>query len=235
LYVAPTDTRASQSCTTNAQCLAANSRCCNSERCLKSNTESFPSTSPGKCQTRWTLGDTDRNPRGGTCDCPTGTYYLDTSIGDYVTKTCSVDPCGEGGTKAPGTQICECKPGYISCGVTPSSNVMITDARCASTTTVNRCIRDPCAPGGTMRRGGGCTCTTGYTEVSDSNAIGGKVCKDACFNNGPCGNRGKCVIINGQAQCSPCYAPYTGTGSTIELCGAVCLQYGQTGMMCTGI
>ena len=217
LYVPPSGMAVSQPCTLNSQCFAANSRCCNSEKCLKTSTDSFPSTSPGKCQTRWTLGDTERNPRGGTCDCPTGTYYLDTTVGDYVSKTCSVDPCGEGGTKAAGTQLCDCKPGYISCGVTPSSNVMVTDARCASATTVNRCVPDPCAPGGTMRRGGGCTCTNGYVEVVNSNAVGGSVCKRVC-NPGPCGDRGTCSADKDGNEYCICQSPWAPSGPADKLC-----------------
>jgi len=219
LYVPPssTDTTAQQMCTTNAQCFQANTRCCSSEKCLKTNTDSFPTTSPGRCMSRWFTGDTERDPRGGTCDCPTGTYYLDTSIGEYVTKTCSVDPCGEGGVKAAGTQLCECKSGYVSCGVTPSTNVQITDARCASTTTVNRCVVDPCAPGGNMRRGGGCVCTNGYVEVKNTNAVGGYSCKRIC-NPGPCGDRGTCAADKDGNEYCVCKSPYAPAGPSDKLC-----------------
>lgn len=226
LYIPP-PMDAAQTCTSNAQCLQANTRCCSSDKCLKTNTESFPSTSPGKCLSRWTLGDTARNPRLGTCDCPTGTYYLNTTIGDYVTKTCSVDPCGEAGVKTPGTFLCECKPGFVSCGVTPSNNVEVTDARCASTTTVNRCIPDPCAPGGVMKRGGGCTCNKGYTQVKDDNAVGGYSCKELC-NPGPCGERGTCTVDTDGKESCVCKSPWVPSGPNDKLCLSKKTECGMT-------
>lgn len=206
-----------QACVSNAEC-PTNSKCCTSEKCLKAN-ETFPA-GVGKCYTRWTNTTLDRNPRNGTCDCPPNTYFLNSTIGDYVVKTCNADACEPGGTKQAGTQLCNCKPGFVSCGVTPSASVKVTDARCSSTTTSNRCLPDPCAPGGTMRQGGGCNCdnSQGYYETDNASVIGGKVCTKLCTDSSTCGTRGTCTVVGGKEECKDCVCPFAPANASDKYC-----------------
>jgi hypothetical protein len=231
LYV-PTSTSAT--CTSNAMCTAPNSKCCNDDKCLKG-TETFGALSSGRCYTKWITGDTQLNPKNGTCDCPNNMYYSSTAIGDYVVKTCGVDPCEPGGTFNPQTRLCECKTGYVSCGLTESSNVVVTDARCATTNTLNRCIEDPCAPGGKTRNlvNGGCECdrTQNYVEKIDVNVPGGKFCKQLCVNNGSCGSRGTCAIENDNEVCRNCVCPWMSANSSDKLCSKTTGQ-GTEGQVC---
>jgi hypothetical protein len=210
LYIPP-KTSAAQTCTTNAQC-AADARCCNADKCLKG-TETFGTGESGSCYTRWGTGQTlqEGNPTKGTCDCPTGMFYGNTVMNDYVSKTCSTDPCFPNGTRT-GTvspAVCACKPGFVTCSVT-SGTATVTDASCASRGATNKCIPNPCAPG-TPVPGGGCTCPTGYSSVRDPNTVGGfkcclpipggTACKIPCSSPNPCALNKMCVPNGAEETC----------------------------------
>jgi len=221
----------SPSCRTNADCPDADTRCCTDEKCLRGS-ETFTGTNTsGKCYKRWVFGNTTQNPRDGTCDCPSNLYYSNAKIGDYVVKTCNADPCGPNGTKDGASQFCTCKPGFVSCGLQSGSGIKVTDARCATVTTRNRCLPDPCAPGGTMRQGGGCNCDAGYAETSNPNVIGGKVCRKLCVNNGPCGTRGTCKVVNNTEECD-CICPYTASAEADKFCSLRTITKSREGEQC---
>lgn len=230
LYVPETN---ATNCSKNSDCTAANQKCCSDTKCLQSLTDTFSGGSLGRCMTRWATGDTTRNPRDGTCDCPSNTYYNTFKSNEYVLKSCSVDPCGPNGVREGSNLLCTCKPGFVSCGLQSGTGVQVTDARCATPTMRNRCLVDPCAPGGTMRQGGGCNCRLNedYVETNDPNAIGGKICKKLCVNNGPCGTRGKCKIVAGKEECE-CICPYTAQDATDKFCNLRVMNKSREGEEC---
>lgn len=217
LYIPPKDSITAISCTSNNNCTLPNTKCCNDQKCLKAG-ETFSTASPGQCYSKWITGETERSPRYGTCDCPSNTYYYNSTLEDYVVKSCNVDACEPTGTKGSGN-TCTCKPGNVSCGLYPGPGIVVTNERCASTTTSNRCVPDPCKPGGTIRSGGGCDCdlAQGFVEVVDVNAVGGKTCRKLCVDNGPCGNRGKCRIEGNREVCD-CLCPFAPTDINDKFC-----------------
>jgi hypothetical protein len=220
-------------CSKNTDCTGTNQKCCSDTKCLQSSTDSFSSGGVGRCMTRWDTGNTTQNPRDGTCNCPSNTYYNNFKSGDYVLKSCSVDPCGPNGVREGSNLLCTCQSGFVSCGLQPGTGIQVTDARCATPTMRNRCLADPCAPGGTMRQGGGCNCRLdeNYVETSDSNVIGGKTCKKLCVNNGPCGTRGKCKIVSGKEECE-CICPYTAQDSSDKFCNLRVINKSREGEGC---
>lgn len=125
---------------------------------------------------------------------------------------------------------CNCPKGYIRCpDDIPSTNIgLIT--YCMNNGPM--CVLDPCStaevPDGyydpTLP---GCVCPgdTCISQEDESSAIG-QICIDACKGNGPCANRGKCIVPSGSksyndAVCCDCVPLWTNEGDKSCTCSKI--------------
>lgn len=206
------------SCSKNTDC-KSEQKCCTSFKCLKDNeTSSFEDEAT--CYNLWRPDNINQDPTNGTCDCPNDTYFSNYQKGSYISKTCSKNPCVNGKFDSE-TQMCICDSGYYSCATQGYTD--ITDPSCVSTTEAKSiCVPNPCGVG--TFEGGLCSCPTGYIETSDSNVYGGKTCRKACENNGPCADRGTCVFnseYDTKEICAGCNCPW------IQESSVMCLEMGS--------
>lgn len=205
-----------------------NTECSTDEKCCSLSTEDGKCLSDGEktqsnvyyCMTKWSENSLD-DPLLGSCVCDSKTYPI-YSNDTLIFKTCVEDSCAVGGGKYDASKkSCTCPTGYVSCDIV-GSTATIQDNRC--TINVQQgvenngiCIPNPCAPG-TVDTNGGCNCPVGYKRTSDSNAIGGVVCKDAC-NPNPCEYRGECKFEDSTqtVSCVNCKCPFCNPSSDTDL------------------
>jgi|694.fasta_scaffold11241_5 hypothetical protein len=203
-------------CNTNSECITAgaDSLCCVPDTTgnLSGSCDDNVSGSEQKyCHVPW-LSQPNSDPRYGRCKCGTGLTYFGYSDTNIYTKNCVKDSCEPNGIKV--DTSCECNPGYIRC---PEDTKNISyKQNCEGQP---QCIPDPCQPFGTYDKDAkSCNCidTAGIAD-DKSNSIG-ETCVEFCKNNGPCGDRGTCILIGSDSYrkpfCKNCRCPYCNPGDT---------------------
>lgn len=164
------------------------------------------------CHVPW-LSQPNSDPRYSRCNCIQGLTYYGYSNDDFYTKDCVADSCQPNGTKS--GETCNCNVGYINCPEDIPVSVLKT--RCTDSP---RCIPDPCNPLGQYDKSSH-TCNCNKIETAeillDSDSPIGVLCHDLCKNNGPCGDRGKCIVTgttpNKVASCI-CSCPWCNYGDS---------------------
>lgn len=193
------------------------------------------------CHTNWVNIPDQIDPLSGQCVCNSGyEFQCIVKASDYFLFNCAENKTCNGYEKSSNDcnmhncyqdpqshecVCCKCPSGSIRCPDDCTNPSLQEFCRINGPT----CIPDPCntSPSGQPPNGHwdpvgtACICATGFISVPDENNAVGAICLDPCNSAiNPCGNRGKCIVQNNQAQCCDCVAPYSNEEDSTCTCSS---------------